>query len=360
MTIESDKKYIPRLIALETTRICNLNCKHCRADAGKRTFDNELTRDEIFRILKNISTFALPIIILTGGEPMSRSDIYEIASYGTGLGLTMVMAPCGSLVTPESVENIKNAGIKGISLSLDAANREAHDEFRGQKGSFDMAVNAAKIAKTHGLEFQINSTIHKNNAKDIPEILKLAISLGAKAFHPFLLVPTGRAKNLAGEALSSKEYEEVLVWLCEQSKITSSIPIKPTCAPHYARIKMQRGQIQTGENHVGKHGAGSGMSCMGGQSFAFISHIGKVQTCGFLDIEGGDLRKEQYDFKKIWNRSPLFLNIRDPRKYKGKCGKCEFLRVCGGCRARAFAESGDYLEAEPCCAYTSHKNNAND
>lgn len=355
MTNDTEKKYTPRLIAFEVTRTCSLNCKHCRADAGAKTFKNELSKEEIFQILKNISFFASPIIILTGGEPMCRKDIYEIASYGTKLGLTMVMAPCGSLVTPESVEKIKLSGIKGISLSIDAADRQSHDEFRGQKGSFDMAINAAKIAKAHGLEFQINSTIHKNNAKNISEILKLAISLGAKAFHPFLLVPTGRAKNLAGDALSPKEYEEVLIWLCEQSKINQSILIKPTCAPHYARIKMQRGQIETGAKHNHRHGAGVGMSCMGGQSFAFISYTGKVQTCGFLDIEAGDLRKESYDFKRIWENSPLFLDVRDIKKYKGKCGQCEFLRVCGGCRARAFASSGDYMQAEPCCAYTSSK-----
>ncbi len=353
MRTNSEKKFIPRLIAMEVTRTCNLHCKHCRADAGDKSFDNELTKEEIFQILKNISSFASPIIILTGGEPMSRNDIYEIASYGTSLGLTMVMAPCGSLIMSESVKKIKKSGIKGISLSLDAANRKSHDEFRGQEGSFDMAVNAAKIAKAHGLEFQINSTIHKNNAKNISEILNLAISLGAKAFHPFLLVPTGRAKDLAGQELSPKEYEEILIWLCDQNKMNNPILIKPTCAPHYARIKMQRDSVGSETKHPHLHGHGTGMSCMGGQAFAFISHTGKIQTCGFLDIEAGDLRKEQYNFKHIWDKSPLFLDVRDPQKYKGKCAQCEFLRACGGCRARAYERSGDYMQAEPCCIYVN-------
>ena len=347
-----DNGYSPRLIALEVTRTCYMHCRHCRAGATNERYNDEFSSEEIFKVLDNIASFAEPIIILTGGEPMLRGDIYDIASYGTQHGLTMVMAPCGFLITNETIEKMKKAGIKRISLSLDGARRETHDNFRQVKGSFDGVLKAADLAGRGGLEFQINTTIHRQNMDELPKILELAVGLGAKAFHPFLLVPTGRAKNLVDQEISPEEYEQILNWIYEQRE-TVPIHFKPTCAPHYYRVCIQRERErkETASHSLHRFDRMS-KGCMGGQSFAFISHTGKVYICGFLEKEAGDLRDEDYDFRKIWDSSPLFLNIRDIDHYGGKCGYCEYRQVCGGCRARAYALTGDCLAEEPFCVYT--------
>ena len=342
--MQTNKGYTPHLIAWEVTRTCHLKCQHCRAGAENKSYHNELDTASCLKVLENIASFSKPIIILTGGEPMLREDIYDLASYGNKLGLTMVMAPCGTLVDENSIGKIKNSGIKCISLSLDGSNKESHDSFRNIPGSFDSVIKAAKLAKKSSLEFQINTTIHKDNIDQIPSIIDLAISLGAKAFHPFLLVPTGRAQDLIEKQISGEDYEKVLNWLNDFSNKTSLV-IKPTCAPHYKRIHIQNKKTTT---PTALHSA---RGCMGGISFAFISHTGSVYICGFLDVEAGDLRKNDYNFNHIWKNSPLFLKLRNNTLYEGKCSYCEFLNICGGCRARAYALSGNYLAEEPFCAY---------
>ena len=206
-----NKEYIPHLIAWEVTRSCDLNCIHCRANAHNKKYENEFTTEECFKLLDNISSFAKPIIILTGGEPMMRKDIFEITEYGTKKGLRMVMAPCGILVTEENAKKMLDAGIKRISLSIDGATPESHDSFRRVEGAFEMVLKAAENAKKAGLEFQINTTVTKHNFKEIEKILDLAVKLGAVSFHPFLLVPTGRASNMKNEEISPEEYEKILI-----------------------------------------------------------------------------------------------------------------------------------------------------
>lgn len=344
-------KYQPRLIAWEVTKRCSLNCRHCRASASDREFPGEFTTEECFKVLENVSSFVKPIMILTGGEPMARSDIFEIAEYGTGLGLRMVMAPCGLLMNRENTMKMKRSGIERISLSIDGADSKAHDYFRQVEGAFDSVINAAKIAREVGLEFQINTTITKLNYRQIGEMLQLAIDLGAVSYHPFLLVPTGRGSDLTDYEIDPGEYENLLNWIYEKSR-SSTIQMKPTCAPHYYRIFRQRekeaGRKVTFETH-GLSAMTKG--CMGGQSFAFISNTGRVQICGFLEEQAGDIREENYNFKKIWETSELFLKMRDIDNYNGRCGICEYRRVCGGCRARSFAASGNYLDEEPYCIY---------
>ena len=232
------KEYLPRLIAWEVTRSCNLKCLHCRADAHNEQYEKEFTTQECFKLIDNVSSFASPIIILTGGEPMMRADIYDIIEYGTNKGLRMVMAPCGMHVTEENSRKMLNAGIKRISLSIDGADMKSHDSFRGVQGAFDTVINAAKNAKNTGLEFQINTTVTKHNYKEIDKILRLAIEIGAVSFHPFLLVPTGRAKKLKDMEISPAEYEEILLWIYDK-KQNAPLSIKPTCAPHYYRIFRQ-------------------------------------------------------------------------------------------------------------------------
>ena len=337
-----NKPYLPMLIAWEVTRSCMLACKHCRAAAKPTPYEGELTTEECFKVLDNVVTFAKPIIILTGGEPMLRPDIYDIAEYGTKLGLRVVMAPCGALVNDETAARIKDAGIQHISISLDGATAESHDAFRGIEGAFAGSLKGLEAAKRAGLGFQINTTITQHNLEELPKILELAVSLGAGVFNPFLLVPTGRGKDLASQEISPKQYEDTLHWLAHQQD-RDDITIRVTCAPHYQRIRRQLGLHTSGARAV--------KGCMGGQQFAFISHLGKLQICGFLDAEAGDLRKEDFDFRKIWETSELFGQMRNLDGYHGRCGRCEFVKVCGGCRARAFAVTGDYLDEEPFCTH---------
>jgi len=338
---EHGKKHLPHLIAWEVTRSCMLACKHCRAAARAEPYSGELSTEECFALLDNIASFAKPIIILTGGEPMLRQDIYDIAAHATSLDLPVVMAPCGMLVDDASVAKMKAAGIRCISISLDGATAQSHDDFRGVRGAFDGAVRGIEAAKRGGLDFQINTTVTRHNRSELADIMKLTIDLGATIFNPFLLVPTGRGKDLADQELSPQQYEDALHWLADQ-QLAGEIPIRVTCAPHYQRIIRQKGVEPVARQVKG---------CMGGQSFAFISHLGKVQICGFLDIECGDVRAEGLDFRKIWETSPLFRQMRDLDSYHGRCGICEYRKICGGCRARAYAMSGDYLDEEPFCTH---------
>ncbi len=335
------QQYVPRLIAWEVTRSCVLACKHCRAAAQPTAYEGELSTEEGYKLLDNIASFAKPIIIITGGEPMLREDVYDLAAYAKSLGLPVVMAPCGMLSDDESAGRIVEAGIERISISIDGATAESHDAFRGAGGAFDGAMRGIEAAKRAGLGFQINTTVTTHNREELPEILELALRLGASVFNPFLLVPTGRGKQLADQELTPAQYEETLHWLAGQ-QMREDIRIRVTCAPHYQRILRQH-HVPAGPHPV--------KGCMGGQSFAFISHNGKVQICGFLDIECGDLKEVDFDFRKIWETSKVFLEMRDPSGYRGRCGRCEFNRVCGGCRARAYAITGDYLQEEPFCTY---------
>ena len=338
-------KHLPHLIAWEVTRSCMLACKHCRAAARPEPYSGELSTQECFSLLDNIASFAKPIIILTGGEPMLREDIYEIAAHGTSLGLPVVMAPCGMLVDDEAIGKMKDAGIRSISISIDGATSESHDAFRVVPGAFDGAMKGIEAARRGALSFQINTTVTQHNLEELKAIMKLSIDLGATIFNPFLLVPTGRGKDLADQELSPQQYEQALHWLADQ-QADGQIPIRVTCAPHYQRILRQKG-VNTGPRQV--------KGCMGGQGFAFISHLGKVQICGFLENEAGDVRAEDLNFQKIWETSDLFCEMRDLDSYHGRCGYCEYRRVCGGCRARAYAITGDYLGEEPFCTHQPKK-----
>ena len=335
----TNSTFLPRLIAWEVTRSCPLACRHCRAAARNQPYEDELTTDEGRRLLENIASFSKPTIILTGGEPMLRDDVYDLAAHANRLGLGVVMAPCGMMVSDGAVARMKASGIRCISISIDGAAAETHDAFRGVSGAFDSAVKATQAARRGGLDFQINTTVTRHNRDELQAIRDLAVRLGATVFNPFLLVPTGRGKDLAGQEISPEEYEKTLEWLAEQHA-GSGIAIRVTCAPHYARILRQRDPKAQGAK-----------GCLGGKSFAFISHVGKVQICGFLETECGDLRRKDLDFRKIWDTSEVFLAMRDVDSYGGKCGVCEYRRICGGCRARAFAMTGDYLAEEPFCIY---------
>lgn len=338
-----------RLVAWEVTRSCNLSCIHCRASAECGPYENELSTAECFKVLDDIASFSTPIIIFTGGEPLLRDDIYDLVQHGSDLGLRCVMATNGSLLDETVVGRLIDVGIQRISLSLDGAARETHDTFRKVEGSFDSVINGAKLATSAGLPFQINSTITRLNLDELPAMLDLAVDLGAVAYHVFLLVPTGRGKELEEQEIPAADYERTLNWFYDQRE-TVPIQLKATCAPHYHRILRQRAKREGKEVNFQTYGLDAvTRGCLGGISFCFISHTGRMSPCGYLELDCGNVLVE--GFKKAWRESKVFTDLRDYDKLEGKCGVCEYRDACGGCRARAYARTGDYLDEEPYCVY---------
>ncbi len=348
---EGEKKHESqlRLVAWEVTRNCNLNCIHCRAAATKGPHTGELDTATCLGVLDEIRKVGTPVIILTGGEPLLRPDIFELARYGNDKGLRMVMAPNGTLITEENAKEMVASGIQRISVSLDGATRESHDRFRKVDGAYDGALQGIKWAKKAGLDFQINTTITQQNFEELPKIQELAVELGAVAHHIFLLVPTGRGKYILDGEISARQYEETLNWFYEQ-KDNVPLQLKATCAPHYYRILRERAREEGKTVTFKTHGLDAvTRGCLGGTGFCFISNTGIVQPCGFLDLNCGNVTETP--FSTIWQEAEVFKALRDFKQLKGKCGKCEYKRVCGGCRARAYEATGDYLAEEPLCQY---------
>ncbi len=336
------------MVAWEITRRCNLSCIHCRASSEKGPYEGELSTEKGKKLLEEIAAFSKPVIILTGGEPLLREDLYELAAYGDLLGLRMVLATNGTLVTEKSAKQMLEAGIQRVSISLDGPDAGSHDAFRQVPGAFAGSLAGIEILKNAGMEFQINTTITSANRHQLSTLMDLAVSLGAVAHHIFLLVPTGRGRDLAGQAISPQDYEDTLQDFYSAS-LTSPLLLKATCAPHYYRILRQKGA--SGKPPAEGYSALQAVTrgCLGGISFCFISHTGQVQPCGYLELNCGDVREA--GFETIWKHSDVFQKLRNPESYGGKCGRCEFFRVCGGCRARAYELTGDYLAEEPFCVY---------
>lgn len=338
-----------RLVAWEVTRSCNLACKHCRAEAHCDPYPGECDTRAAKAFIDTLPDVGSPIIIFTGGEPLLRPDIFELASYAQDKGLRAVMAPNGTLVTPETAANIRDSGIQRCSISIDGADAAHHDAFRGVPGAFDGAMRGIKNLRDAGVEFQINTTVTKDNLSHFKEIFALANELGAAAWHIFLLVPMGRAAQLRDQVITAAEYEETLNWLYDFRK-TTSMHLKATCAPHYYRIMRQRARkegLRVTPDIFGMDAMTRG--CLGGIGFCFVSHVGQVQPCGYLELDCGNVFRTP--FPEIWRTAKPFLQFRNQREYSGKCGSCEYHRVCGGCRARAHSLTGDYMAEEPLCTH---------
>ncbi len=340
----------PRLIAWELTRSCNLGCIHCRGSATQDRASEELSLEEGLKLIDNIASFSKPVLILSGGEPLVRKDVFEIARYGTDKGLRVVLATNGTLLSPEIADKLKKSGIQRVSISIDGASEESHDSFRGLKGAYAEAMKGIEILKQADLKFQINTTITRRNLEEIPAIAELGIKLGASAIHIFLLVPTGRGKEIEGDEISPEAYEKVLNWFYDKQKEVKNINLKATCAPHYFRIMRQRAKAEGIKITPQTHGLEAmTKGCLGGSGFCFISYKGDVAPCGYLPAWAGNVREQP--FSQIWNSAQVFQDLRDPDKLKGKCGRCEYRKVCAGCRARAYARYDDYLAEEPYCIY---------
>ena len=389
-----------RLVFWEVTKGCNLRCIHCRATATELSSPTDLRTRNALDIIDQIAAAANPILVLSGGEPLYRSDIFQLARQATDKGLRVALATNGTLVTKDVARMIVDAGVRRVSISLDGADAATHDTFRGIAGAFDAAVHGLRNLKALPMSVQINMTIARHNAHQLPDVLELARNLGADALHTFLLVPVGCGVDIASEQMvPPQEYERMLNWFYDQS-LGGGIELKATCAPHYFRVVRQRRaadrraaearariapepsaappthaaigpteMTMPGSTGIAikPHGVGqpvghpgghpsdlSAMTkgCLAGTGVCFISHEGEVYPCGYLPVIAGDLRKQT--FSDIWENSPVFHELRDTNNLKGKCGCCEFRNVCMGCRARAYAATGDFMDEEPFCVYQPH------
>jgi len=313
--------------------------------------EGDFTTEESKKLLDDIAEVSSPVLVLSGGEPLLRPDIFEIAEYGTSKGFRMCMASNGSLVTDEVCEKLKKADIKMVSLSLDGPTAEVQDDFRQCKGAFDGVVRAAGLFNKHGIKFLINSSFTKRNQAHIAETFKVAKGLGATAWYLFMIVPTGRGEEIMRELISKEDYEEILEWHFHQEKNEEDILMRPTCAPHYYRIvpQMAKKEGTKFKRRSLTFSTGGGKGCIAAQSICLIDCFGDVKPCSYFPVSVGNVK--QTPFKEIWRDSKVFNDLRNFDSYKGKCGECEFINVCGGCRARAYAVTGDYLDEEPFCSY---------
>ncbi len=354
----------PRLIFWETTAGCNLHCIHCRRiTLADQLTPQDLSTAEARILIDQIAAVGKPVFVLSGGEPLFRPDIFEIARYATNAELPVALATNGTLITPEIAARVKESGIRRISISFDGIDAVTHDAFRGLPGSFEAALRGFRALRDVGLPVQINTTVAKHNESQLEGMRQLAKDLGAVGLHLFLLVPVGCGVEIAEEQMiSAQEYERVLNWLYDVEQSEPDLQLKATCAPHYFRVMRQRRAADNRQGghhplpasherqvhgHAQMHAATKG--CLAGTGVCFVSHRGEVFPCGYLPIEAGNVRHET--FGEIWQSSRLFAELRDPDQLGGKCGICQFKALCSGCRARAFGMTGNYLDEEPFCAY---------
>ena len=343
------KPFSLRLVAWEMTRQCNLKCVHCRAGASDAIDPNELTYDQSIKLIEGIREQGTPILIMTGGEPLLRKDFFKLADHAVKTGLRAVLATNGALVTREMAIEIASVGIPRASVSLDGPTSKDHDAFRCVPGAFESSLNGIENLRSAGVGVQINTTLTKRNRHQLHEMVSLAEKLDAVAFHVFLLVPTGRARDMSGEEMGPDEYEQTLLEFYRIGRKTT-LETKATCAPQYYRILRQQAAgegLEVSENTFGLNAHTRG--CLGGLSFAFVSHVGDVQPCGYFDDRAGSIR--DMDFSRVWLESELFQELRNFKMLEGKCGKCDYVRFCGGCRARAYELTGRHMAEEPYCAY---------
>ncbi len=345
------QEFIPKWIAWETTQKCNLKCVHCRCSSELTSSEGDFTTEEGKKLLTEIADYSKPVIVLSGGEPLMRKDIFELAGFGTSLGLRMCMATNGALVTDEVCEQMKKADIKMVSLSLDGSTAAVHDDFRQCPGAFEGVERAAGLFRKHGIKFLVNSSFTKRNQHDIANTFKVAKGLGATAWYMFMIVPTGRGEEIMNELISKEDYEEILDWHYQQEKLEDDILMRPTCAPHYYRIVPQKAKAEgvKFERRSLTFSTGGGKGCIAAQSICLIDCFGNVKPCSYFHRTAGNVKVTP--FREIWENSEIFNDLRNFKAYKGKCGECEFINVCGGCRARADAVHGDYMAEEPFCNY---------
>lgn len=355
--VHADFNQAPFTIAWEVTRACAYACVHCRADAQHQRDPRELTTEEAFALIDRLADFGNnPILIFTGGDPMMRRDLTDLIAYAAQKGLRCSLTPTATaLPTKERLEQVRDAGIRRVALSLDAPRPEVHDEFRKVPGSWQRTMDILHRAQDVGLSVQVNTTVAKHNVDILHEMVPFIQEVGAVQWSVFFLVPTGRA--MIAQMISAGQHERVFNWLYNLSQ-NAPFDIKGTAAPMYRRVAIERRRAEVGDGPVTFQGAGfqyaDGLNrptkgVNDGNGFLFISHIGEIQPSGFLPLTAGLVRKN--DVVDVYRNHPLFKELRDYSRLKGKCGICEYRDVCGGQRGRAYGITGDYMETDPACVY---------
>jgi radical SAM protein len=346
----------PFTVIWEVTRACDLRCLHCRADAHPWRDPRELTTAEGMALLEQIHALGSPVFVLTGGDPLKRPDIYALVAQAVRLGLAVAVTPSGTpLLDADAVRRLADLGVRRLALSLDGPTAAVHDGFRGQPGSFAHTVAGLAHARTCQLPVQINTTVTRRNLAALPAIAERVGELGAAVWSAFFLVTVGRAA--AADQLTAQECEDVFAFLHGLAG-RAPFAVRTTAAPHYRRFALQQ---QVRARRAGRPAAPpslAGVAAAGtraprgvsdGNGFVFVSHTGDVFPSGFLPLRAGTIRSQP--LAEIYRDAPLLRRLRDPSALGGKCGACEFRRLCGGSRARAFAVTGDPLAEDPLCAY---------
>ena len=356
--LDIDFDLTPFTVAWEITRACALACIHCRAEAQPTRDPRELTTEEGFRLIDDFVTIGKPILIITGGDPMMRPDLLDLIRYASAQGLRVALSPSATtLVTRERLQATRDAGVARTQISLDGSRPEVQDAFRGRSGSFQRTLEILEDIRSLGMSLQVGTTVTRHNIDDLPAISEVVARAGAVMWSLFFLVPTGRGR--IEDVISPDEHERVFNWLHDLSK-SAPFDVRTTAAQYYRRVVIQRRRqeqaasgepvVLTGAGYSFTDGLGqSGRGVNDGNGFAFVSHTGDVCPSGFLPLVGGNVRERS--FVDIYRESPLFRELRDFDRLKGKCGRCQFRHVCGGSRARAYALTGDYMESDPCCVY---------
>lgn len=351
----------PFLVIWETTQACDLACVHCRAEARPCRDTGELSTEEAFRLLHAVRRFGRPLFVLTGGDPAKRPDVVEIVAEGVRLGLRMGMTPSATpLLTPELLRAVHGAGLSRLAMSLDWATAATHDAFRQVEGSFERTLDTLALARELGISTQVNTTLTRGTVEEFEEVAARLVELGISLWSVFFLIPVGRASS--DQVLDAQAFEAAFQRMAELAE-TVPFDIKSTAAPHYRRVVVQR-QVEArragarsaapdplagGVGFSLADGVGRARGVNDGNGFLFVSHRGEIFPSGFLPLSRGNVRT--HDLVEVYRNDPLFQRLRDPDALKGKCGVCEYRSICGGSRARAYAMTGDPLEAEPACAW---------
>jgi radical SAM protein with 4Fe4S-binding SPASM domain len=356
-TASGSEKFIPLVISWNLTRNCNLKCPHCYINATTQQLRNELSTEEAKNLIDQISEVSRPLLVLSGGEPLLRKDVFELVRYGATKGFKMGLGSNGSLLDGIAAKRLKEAGIETVSISLDSTIPEQHDEFRGVNGSWEKAISAIKALRENGVLVQVNTTVTQQNYDQIDDIMSLTEKIGVENFHLFFLVPTGRGVKIAD--ISPAKYEGMIKTIFAKAA-KHKLNVRPSCAPQFMRIAKTMGLDMRRWIR----------GCIAGLYYCRVYPNGDITTCPYLPIKLGNIREKT--FKEIWFNSDMFKTLRDFSALKGKCGVCDYRVLCGGCRARAYGLSsdfidycgdlhepaelkGDYLTEDPWCVYQPKK-----
>jgi len=338
-----------KMIFWEITSACNLNCGHCRSNYSRKPAPDELNTREVKSVIDKFLKFSRPLVILSGGEPLLREDIFDIASYITRKNIFACMATNGTLLSEQAVKRIKGSGIKMVSVSIDGQNAELHDKAKGLEGAFQKTVEGVKLLNKFKIPFQINTAVSSQKIAEIKSLAGMAKKLKAKEMHMFFMVSTGHARDASCQARGAKFNCESMLEEIISYSTNAKFPIRPICAPFFTRILLQK-KVKIDKFVKKRGGVKEVYACAAGRHTLWISSSGEVRPCGYAPISAGNLRQESP--KEIWENSGIFRELRDYKNFKGKCAICEFNNICGGgCRARAYSETGDFLNPDPYCVY---------